>query len=92
MRREEKEPSLALLHVFLEPSRRGSFFFQSKKERTKEKCFWGGPRPSLAAENPIRSGRLHLIKSNVRASTGTPLLWDTEGPRERSRRPFAVGF
>ncbi|AMK10564.1 hypothetical protein AWY79_05245 [Pseudodesulfovibrio indicus] len=47
---------------------------------------------SLAAKNPIRSVRLHPIKSIVRASTKTPLLRDTEGLRERSRRPFAVGF
>jgi hypothetical protein len=54
---------------------------------------WGvTPAHSLAAENPIRSGRLHPIKSKVRVSTGTHLLRDTEVPRKRSRRPFAVGF
>jgi hypothetical protein len=89
--KERGEPSLALLQVFLEPSRRGCFFFGGK-ERNKKTPGGVIPAHSLAAENPIHSGRLHLMKSKVRVSTETPLLWNTEEPRERSRRPFAVGF
>ena len=88
---KEEEPSLALLQVFLEPSRRGSFF-SGRKERTKETPGGGIPAHSLAAKNPIRSGRLHPMKSIGTVSTEAPLLRNTEGSRKRSRRPFAVGF
>jgi hypothetical protein len=95
-RREEKRERKRRAVAGAPPSFFGALpagFFLFRAKRKNQRNAGGGiPARSLAAENPIRSGRLHLMKSRVRVSAETPLLWDTEEQLERSPRPFAVGF